>query len=152
MRPLRGSLVRIGYGALILLLLTAARGSPEPTPEPTPTPTPEPPSQRVAYVTQDYALFTAKQDGSDVQRLLGEEPDAGGADLSPRYAWPTWSPTGEHVAVSRVPGTARGSAAALMVLRLSDKRLTAAHNMTAGAHRHGGPERSPLHHVVARRP
>ncbi len=139
MRPLRGGVASMGYGALALMLLAAACGSPAPTPEPTPTPTPEPPSQRVAYVTGNYAIFTAKQDGGGVQRLLGEEAGAASgeagtdvADSRPRYAWPTWSPTGEHLAFSRVPGTARGSAAALMVLTMSNRRLEAAHNMTPG--------------------
>jgi Tol biopolymer transport system component len=122
-------------GAL-LLLLAAACGE-----APTPTPTPEPLLQRVTYLNPENAVFTVNVDGTDTQRLLGGArtttvqlvasgfPQTVGA---PRYFWPTWSPSGEHLAVSRIPGVVQGSHASLMVLSLTDRSLATAHSMEPG--------------------
>ena len=80
---------------------------------------------RIAYIGPYGDLFTINPDGSDRRRLTGisrvrseppgpPEPDAPGGsdsaafytvqdlDFSETHAWPTWSPDGARVAVSRV--------------------------------------------------
>ena len=140
MIPSLRAMRRAGMAALLLVfLLTAACGGSSTSSGPTPTPMLP---QRVVYVGPDHAIFTVNPDGTDIQRLLGAEPDVlarqvstGEAQVGPtiRYFWPTWSPTGEHLAVSRIPGTAADSPASLMVLRLQDMRLEPVHDNPPGS-------------------
>lgn len=72
---------------------------------------------RIAYIGPYGDLFTVKADGTEVRRLtgVGAAADAGGGpagsylaqplDLSESWAWPTWSPDGTRLAVSRVQVT-----------------------------------------------
>ena len=81
--------------ALLLLalafLLVACRGPTQepsptatPTEEPSPTPTAEPTaSNRIAYVSNDFQIFTINPDGSDERQITSQ----GGM-----YSWPGWSP------------------------------------------------------------
>ena len=74
---------------------------------------------RIVYVGIGGDLFTVKADGTDPQQLTGnnqirsepEDPEARQIpaaflgqtlNLSQFYAWPTWSPDGAKLAVSRV--------------------------------------------------
>ena len=64
---------------------------------------------RIAYTGSDGELFTIKPDGTDSKRLAGGNTPpsarhipaqvAPGASL---YSWPTWSPSGNSIATSRV--------------------------------------------------
>ena len=106
------------------LLTVAACGE-----EPTPTSlAPEPSGeQRIVVVGPQFDIWTVGSDGSNVQRLTGRAAPGGsgesGTDISHRpqqqqsirYTWPTWSPDGGAVALSRSPG-ADGRALASLVL------------------------------------
>ena len=111
--PLLLSLVTTA--TFLALLAACAEGTSNATPVP----------QRIVFVAPDRTVFTIDEDGSNRQILLGGAqattvslssvpfPQAGQA---PRYFWPTWSPTGEQVAVSRIPGTIDGSQSALVLV------------------------------------
>ena len=86
---------------------------------------------RIAYISPYGDLFTVKADGSDERRLTGgsqlralpdDPPDAPAEarfytvqdtvqdlDFNNVYAWPTWSPDGARLAVSRVQVAANRS-------------------------------------------
>jgi TolB protein len=122
-------------GLAVLIALAAACSSDDPaTPVPTdtptaesdPTPTPsvavEPGDQHIVYVTDDFTVFTIRQDGTGRKRILGGTGGVGVAaqplvqDTQTAYTWPTWSPDGTRIAVSRAPGPTDGSLAALAVI------------------------------------
>ena len=81
---------------------------------------PEEPStlQRVVFVGPEFDVATVRRDGSERQTVAaptgpGATPSGERAALG--YTWPTWSPNGQWVAVSRIPGPARGDIASLVV-------------------------------------
>ena len=84
---------------VLALLLVACRGPAQeasptatPTEEPSPTPTAEPTaSNRIAYVSNDFQIFTINPDGSDERQITSQ----GGM-----YSWPGWSPDGSGLAYS----------------------------------------------------
>lgn len=85
---------------LVLALLLVACRSPAqeasptatPTEEPSPTPTAEPTaSNRIAYVSNDFQIFTINPDGSDERQITSQ----GGM-----YSWPGWSPDGSGLSFS----------------------------------------------------
>ena len=106
--------------ALVLAACTQSLATPTPTPTPTVTPipssTPSPTRiptptahgetsrgrttavNRIAYIDADGALYTVSGDGSGHHRLT--EGMAGETPIF--YTWPTWSPDGRRLAVSRV--------------------------------------------------
>lgn len=102
----------------------AAKVVPMPIGTPTALPETIPPAiesspvsvDRIAYIGPYGDLFTVKPDGTEVRRLTGgnSAAAAGGPagsylaqplDLSESWAWPTWSPDGTRLAVSRVQVT-----------------------------------------------
>ena len=105
--------------------LPAAKAMPMPTATPPALPKTMPPTvesspvsvDRIAYIGPYGDLFTVKPDGTEVRRLTGGSSSASAAggpdgsylaqplDLSESWAWPTWSPDGTRLAVSRVQVT-----------------------------------------------
>ena len=94
----------------------------------------EPDVGRLVYVDNDFSAWTIGSDGTDPRRiaggsptppLLGATPGGNGSTptLAPpeealRYTWPTWSPDGRRMALSRSPGFSAGAIASLRVLPL----------------------------------
>ncbi len=113
-------LLRAAFIAAALLAL-AACGSDEPAPG-----TPEPSgSQRIVFVDPRFDVWSVQSDGGNPERITGggsgESRESGtSVSLRPqqaqsvRYTWPTWSPDGRFVALSRTPGS--GSALASLML------------------------------------
>ena len=115
MNPLRLACVTAG------LLVLAACSSGEPT-----ITTPEPSgSQRIVFVGPQFDIWTVQGDGGSPERLTG----GGGSgesgisvSLRPqqaqsvRYTWPTWSPDGRLVALSRTPSLDGNAVASLVLL------------------------------------
>ena len=105
MNPLRLACAAVG------LLALAACGSDEPTPT-----TSEPSgSQRIVLVGPGFDVWTVQEDGGNPEQLTGGvsgESRESGTNIafrtqqaqSVRYTWPTWSPDGRFVALSRTPG------------------------------------------------
>ena len=103
--PLRLACAAVG------LLALAACGSDEPTPT-----TSEPSgSQRIVLVGPGFDVWTVQEDGGNPEQLIGGvsgESRESGTNIafrtqqaqSVRYTWPTWSPDGRFVALSRTPG------------------------------------------------
>ena len=118
--------------AAALLFGAGCSPSPSATPPPTATAPPEEPPalQRVVFVGPQFAVGTALRDGSERRTLVAPGPGAGGVRAPLGYTWPTWSPDGRQVAVSRIPGPARGDIASLVVLDAdgSDERFVHATN------------------------
>ncbi len=126
------SLLRLACAAAVLLAM-AACGSDTPTPT-APGPDASGPSapQRIVFVGPRFDVWTVQDDGSEPTHVIGGRasgPSRGsggsGADVSHRqqaqnvgYTWPTWSPDGNSVALSRIPG--REDAVASLVLLDSD--------------------------------
>lgn len=112
--------LRLACAAAVLLAL-AACGSDEPAPG-----TPEPSgSQRIVFVDPRFDVWSVQSDGGNPERITGGgsgEPRESGTNVSlraqqaqsVRYTWPTWSPDGRFVALSRTPGS--GNALASLVL------------------------------------
>ncbi len=119
------NLLRLACAAAVLFAL-AACGNDEPTPA-----TPEPPaSQRIVFVGPQFDIWSVQEDGGNPERLTGasetgESRESGtSVSLRPqqaqsvRYTWPTWSPDGGSLALSRTPGS--GAALASLVLLDAD--------------------------------
>ena len=127
-KAFRGSLL---FALAVLLLWACARADDTPTPMPSPTgaststplrvatPTPtestpqeEPPAVNlIAYIGTDGALYTIAPGGGEPSGLMGEkqgEPALLMAEQGPGegsvvfHTWPTWSPDGRKLAVSRL--------------------------------------------------
>lgn len=113
-------LLRAAFIAAALTAL-AACGSDEPAPD-----TPEPSgSQRIVFVDPRFDVWSVQGDGGNPERITGggsgESRESGTSvsyrpqqAQSVRYTWPTWSPDGRFVALSRTPGS--GNAIASLVL------------------------------------
>ena len=112
--------VRVGKGAtlstLAAVLLVIAACSPDPAPTPVPAR-----EQRVVYVSEDSRIFTINADGTGRARIVGDVT-GGGVLARPLfqdrvlYTWPTWSPAGDRLVVSRTPGPVDRSVAALALI------------------------------------
>ena len=99
-----------------------------------PTPTPVPVSeQRVVYVSDDNSIFTINVDGTGRDQVAGGTSSAGGVLASPLiqetifYTWPTWSPAGDRLVVSRAPGPIARSIAALALIEPPSSTETYVH-------------------------
>ena len=110
----------LALGGLAVLLALAAACSSEDSATPVPTDTPpaepdttppptravEPNDQRIVYVTNDFVVFTIRQDGTGRKRIVGGTGGAGVAaqplvqDTQTAYTWPTWSPDATKLAFS----------------------------------------------------
>ena len=104
--------------ASALLLAAGCSLLPSSAPGPTATAPPEEPTalQRVVFVGPDFSVGTALRDGSERRTLAAPGAGGDGVRTALGYTWPTWSPDGRQVAVSRTPGPARGDIASLVVL------------------------------------
>ena len=77
--------------------------------------------QRVVYVSPDYSIFTVLADGTDRDRI-SSGASSGGVQAqpllqeTPRFTWPTWSPDGRRLVVSRFSDLGRGRVAALSLI------------------------------------
>lgn len=79
---------------------------------------------RIAYVTDDGNIATINPDGSDPRRLTRSEARVGGAghvlaqasDSQSFYTWPTWSPDGSKLAVSKVSSRADSTQLSLEII------------------------------------
>jgi TolB protein len=93
--------------------------------------------QRVVYVTDDFAIITKRGDGTGRDRIVGGSVATGGVQAQPlaqqvaTYTWPTWSPDGAQLVVSRVPGPGRASAA-LMLMKPPSRIESAIHTTRRG--------------------
>ncbi|MCH8198943.1 MAG: PD40 domain-containing protein [Chloroflexi bacterium] len=61
-------------------------------------------------------MGTVLRDGSGRRTIAAPGAGRGGVRAPLGYTWPTWSPDGRQVAVSRIPGPERGDIASLVVL------------------------------------
>ncbi|MXY59127.1 MAG: hypothetical protein F4Y96_01215 [Chloroflexi bacterium] len=103
-----------------LLLAIAACGNDEPAPD-----TPEPSStQRIVFVSPHFDVWTVEGGGGNPERFTSRSASApSGTNIalrpqqtqSVRYTWPTWSPDGRLVALSRTPNL-DGNALAGLIL------------------------------------
>ena len=129
------SLLRLACAAAGLLILAACSGAEpaldtlEPSGNAAPAPaTPQPSgSQRIVLVGPRFDIWTVQGDGSNPGRLTGGSGSGksrgSGTDVafrpqqaqSVRYTWPTWSPDGRIVALSRTPGLSSDALAGLML-------------------------------------
>ena len=114
------SMAAIASSLLALLLVAPLLAACEHSPSPvSTTPPPAPPAavDRIAYAGDDGNVYTVNGDGTDRRQhtLIESGPVASLAASglaqarSSYYAWPTWSPDGRRLAVSRVvnEGTSR---------------------------------------------
>ena len=75
--------------------------------------------QRVVYVGPSFGIGTVLHDGSERRSVAVPSEfrtGTGGLRAALGYTWPTWSPDGRQVAVSRIPGPAPGEIASLVLL------------------------------------
>ena len=117
-----------GLVASGLLVVTACNGA-TPTAAPAVDTPQSPDDQRIVFVGPRFDVWTIRGDGDSLELLIGEgasDSPATLASLRPqqaktvRYTWPTWSPDGERVALSRVPGLGENSVAGLVVVTGAD--------------------------------
>lgn len=97
--------------------------------------------QRIVYVTEDFGIVTKLGDASGRDRIVGGGVATGGVQAQPlaqpltlqtaTYTWPTWSPDGSQLVVSRVPGPGRASAA-LMLMKPPSPIESALHTTRRG--------------------
>ena len=87
---------------------------------------------RITFVNLAGDLFTIGRDGTDRRRLTGEavvKQDVGGGPLAASlqlntfYAWPTWSPDGTKLAVSRIQIVNNQTEMSIQVIDVMDGRV-----------------------------
>ena len=91
---------------------------------------------RIAYVNSGGDLFTIKPDGSDARRLTGGVQASVGSmgavrarplEFANYYAWPTWSPDGTRIAISRVEESNNRSQATMQLIDAITARTKTIH-------------------------
>ncbi|PKB68016.1 MAG: hypothetical protein BZY81_03185 [SAR202 cluster bacterium Io17-Chloro-G4] len=96
---------------------------------------------RIAYINSNGDLLTINPDGSDIKALTaGVQASTGSTgraiaqplNLDRFYAWPTWSPDGSQIAVSRVQAASGGSQISLEIVNTTTVRERTAYVNTAG--------------------
>ena len=114
--------------ALLFLVADCSGESNDDGPGAGPTSTPVPVAdQRIVYVSDDYAVFTTTSEGRNRRRVVGAGAGLDGVQARliavrsqeqprVRYTWPTWSPDGTRVAVSRAPGADAAAVASLVLI------------------------------------
>ena len=103
---------------LVLVVVTGALFAPRSLYVPVVVPVAE---QRVVYVSPDYTIYTVLSSGSDRDRITTGAPIGGVLALpllqeSPRFTWPTWSPDGTRLVVSRFSNLGRRQSAVLSLI------------------------------------
>ena len=96
---------------------------------------------RIAYVGVDENIFTINPDGSDSKRLTGAASarSVGGILAQPLgqtsvlHSWPTWSPDGSRIAVSRVSLEGAEPQVSLLVIDAETGALTRIYENEPGA-------------------
>lgn len=140
------SLLRLACAAAGLLALAACGGD-APT-----SVTPESSGeQRIVFVGPQFDIWTVQSDGGNPERLTGDSgPSESGISVSLRpqqaqsirYTWPTWSPDGRSVAVSRTPGLSSDALASLVLLDSegsTERWLHETHPLSVGLVANGAP-------------
>ena len=96
---------------------------------------------RIVYVNSTGDLFTINPDGSGLRPLTaGVQASSGSAggvvaqplNLNRFHAWPTWSPDGSKIAVSRVEAVDGGSQITLEILEISTAQARTVYENTSG--------------------
>jgi len=99
------------------------------------------PLNRIAYINSNGDLLTINPDGSGLRALTaGVQATAGSAglvtaqplNLDRFYAWPTWSPDGSKIAVSRVQAGNGGSQITLNIVDTATVQQRTAYVNTSG--------------------
>ncbi len=149
-RGLRLSVIKIRFLTIfcvLLLLLVILSSCASPRSSRVPSIATKEPSQegmmvidRIAYIGADDDLYTIRKDGSDSRRLTGELKAGTGGVLQARelqggvfYTWPTWSPDGSKIAVSRVIPGEDSLAVSLQVVDVTTGGLTHVYDNEPGA-------------------
>ena len=104
---------------------------------------------RIVYVNSTGDLFTTNPDGSGLRSLTaGVQASSGSAgrlvaqplNLNRFHAWPTWSPDGSKIAVSRVQAVNGGSQITLEIVDTSTAQAkTVYENLSGGLVAQGAP-------------
>ncbi len=96
---------------------------------------------RIVYVGTDENVFTINPDGSDSRRLTGSTTARSMGSILARplgqssvlHSWPTWSPDGSRIAVSRVVLTGEEPQVSLFIIDVETGSLNRIHGNEAGA-------------------
>lgn len=96
---------------------------------------------RIAFVNAVGALFTIDPDGGEIRQLTGGFQAtavqsgavlASSLDFENYYAWPTWSPNGTKIAISRVDVTGGGSKVSIEVIDTATTLVSTLYNDPTG--------------------
>ena len=129
--------LRLGLIAVGLLGAAACAGA-EPEPDAPPASGP----QRIVLVGPRFDVWTVGEDGGVPDRFVGEGAIEGDATFASfrgqqaevvRYTWPTWSPDGGRVALSRSPGAGDGAVAGLVMLDADGSGARQVHETLRGS-------------------
>ncbi len=139
--------LRTGLVASGLLIVSACNGAAPPVDS-----SQSAENQGIVFIGPRFDVWTIRSDGDGLDLVIGD-----GASDSPvtlassrpqqagtvRYTWPTWSPAGERVALSRVPGLGEDSVAGLVVMSGADssteRQLHETHPRSIGLVAPGAP-------------
>ena len=129
--------LRLGLAVAALLVAVACAGD-----DPAPDAPQASGDQRIVLVGPRFDVWTVGEDGGGPERFIGEGAVEGGATLASfrgqqsemvRYTWPTWSPDGRRVALSRAPGAGEGAVAGLVMLDTDGSKVRQVHETLRGS-------------------